>query len=190
MLVFHLVPSGNIWKISLLSDVYVSNRGLCNSYLYQRHNESKEGATTGSRLHKLQVRWSSQRNKSKEKPMARVLALRMWWRSTTVRWRKKKGMANRECSSLRHVTGNRRRHDGARFIVPLGILPLSPSRKARSLCDADVELTCLYVCMLLSIIPDSNSTRHCYRVIFWKFVRGFCLEMKFVRRICSSIREE
>lgn len=33
-------------------------------------------AFTGSRLYKLQVRWSPQRNKSKEKPMARVPALR------------------------------------------------------------------------------------------------------------------
>lgn len=47
------------------------------------------------------------------------------WRSATVRWRKKKGVTNRGCSSLRHVTGNRRRRDGARFIVPLGILHLS-----------------------------------------------------------------
>jgi len=48
MLVFHLVLSSNIRKISYLSDMYVSNRGLYNSCLYEE-NGSKEGASTHNR---------------------------------------------------------------------------------------------------------------------------------------------
>lgn len=58
-----------------LLDISAPNRRLRNSCLYRAGGEWKE-ASIGSRLYKLQVRWSLQRNKSKEKPMARVPALR------------------------------------------------------------------------------------------------------------------
>lgn len=73
---------------------------------------------------------------------------------------------------------------GARFIVPLGILHLS--RLAANLAvyatpTSDWHAS-LCACMLLSIIPDSDSTRRCYRVIFWKFLCG-CIARN---EICSQ----
>lgn len=80
--------------------------------------------------------------------------------------------------------------DGARFIVPLGILhpSLLAAKLAVYVTPASDWHASAGACMLLSIIPDS--ARHCYRVIFWKFARGFYLEMKFVRWIYDDILKE
>lgn len=116
------------------------------------------------------------------------------WRSAAIRWKKKEEVAreNRGCGSLCGTWLGAVDDDGVRFIVPLGMLHLSllAAKLAVYATPTSDWHASACACMLLSIIPDSDFTRHCYRVIFWKFVRGFCLEWNLSAEFMRRIRKE
>lgn len=95
------------------------------------------------------------------------------WRSATVRWKKRRKWRTQGAAALSAARDwEPSTTMGARFIVPLGILHLSSLAANLAVYATPTSNwhASACACMLLSIIPDS--TRHCYRVIFWKFVRG------------------